>query len=409
MNEDNRNRGEILEMDKPLISVIVSIYNIEKYLGKCISSILGQTYTNLEILLVDDGSTDRSASICDGFAAVDTRIRVIHKENGGAVNARKVGMQAASGLYVCHVDGDDWIEPDLYETVYENGIKASSDMIYYSHYRNYSEEYYSREEFPLAQAWYGKKEIHEIVLPRIIDTVHFFDWGIQLTMWSFVVKKEKLFPFLMRVEDTIRVGDDTACMWPCLLEADSLSVINRHLYHYRQRENSIIHGPSKGEAVNIHTCYKGLFHTFACYDGSLQLKEKLTLLTYYWLFIADYEMFMERGSTNLFPYPDIREGCRIILYGAGTFGKQMYRTITKLEFCEIVSWIDKRHENCQGTDRKVESVDSIKNMEFDYVVIAVLKAKVADAIRSELLQMGIEKAKISLIDTDLLKKERIPF
>lgn len=98
----------------PLISVIVPVYNVESYLPRCVDSLLTQTYENLEIILVDDGSQDASGSICDRYAGKDARIRVIHKENGGLSSARNAGLDAASGEYIGFVDSDDWMEPDAY-------------------------------------------------------------------------------------------------------------------------------------------------------------------------------------------------------------------------------------------------------------------------------------------------------
>ena len=97
-----------------LISVIVPVYNVEKYLARCVDSILAQTYGNLEIILVDDGTKDSSGAICDAFAARDSRVQVIHKENGGLSSARNVGLNVAKGEYIAFVDSDDWITPDAY-------------------------------------------------------------------------------------------------------------------------------------------------------------------------------------------------------------------------------------------------------------------------------------------------------
>ena len=107
----------MVQMEK-LVSVIVAVYNIEEYLPRCVDSILAQTYRNLEIILVDDGSKDQSGSICDSYAEKDRRIKVIHKKNGGLSDARNAGMDAATGEYIGFVDGDDWIEPDMYRAMY---------------------------------------------------------------------------------------------------------------------------------------------------------------------------------------------------------------------------------------------------------------------------------------------------
>jgi glycosyltransferase involved in cell wall biosynthesis len=100
---------------KPLVSVIVPVYNVEKYLGRCVDSILGQTYDNLEVILVDDGSTDGCPAICDDYSLNDSRVKVIHKENGGLSDARNAGIEAMSGELVGFVDSDDYIERDMYE------------------------------------------------------------------------------------------------------------------------------------------------------------------------------------------------------------------------------------------------------------------------------------------------------
>lgn len=106
-------------MEEKLISVIVAIYNIEEYIQRCVDSIRSQTYSNLEIILVDDGSEDGSGRLCDDYAAKDGRIRVIHKANGGLSDARNAGMELARGEYIGFVDGDDWIEADMYRAMYE--------------------------------------------------------------------------------------------------------------------------------------------------------------------------------------------------------------------------------------------------------------------------------------------------
>lgn len=112
----------------PEISVIVPIYNVEKYLTKCVSSILNQTWKNLEVILVDDGSPDSSGKMCDAFAETDERIRVIHKENGGLSDARNVGIEAARGNYLLFVDSDDWIDSDMIETLYRIIQKTGADI-----------------------------------------------------------------------------------------------------------------------------------------------------------------------------------------------------------------------------------------------------------------------------------------
>lgn len=104
----------------PLISVIVPIYNVEKYLVRCVDSIVNQTYKNLEIILVDDGSPDRCPQMCDDYAEKDSRIKVVHKKNGGLSDARNAGMAVATGEYISFIDSDDWIETSMFELLLNN-------------------------------------------------------------------------------------------------------------------------------------------------------------------------------------------------------------------------------------------------------------------------------------------------
>ena len=122
----------------PLISVIVPVYKVEAYLPQCLDSICGQTYQNLEILLVDDGSPDRCGEICDQYAARDTRIRVIHKQNGGLSDARNAGMQQMTGSYLMFVDSDDMLPPNAVQTLFETALSENAELVIGDH-RRFSE------------------------------------------------------------------------------------------------------------------------------------------------------------------------------------------------------------------------------------------------------------------------------
>ena len=116
-------------MLNPLISVVVPIYNVDKYLDRCVESIIKQTYTNLEIILVDDGSSDNSPQICDNWNVKDKRIKVIHKENGGLSDARNVGLSFATGEIISFIDSDDWIEHEMFEKMLNRKKKDNSDIV----------------------------------------------------------------------------------------------------------------------------------------------------------------------------------------------------------------------------------------------------------------------------------------
>ena len=114
---------------QPKISIIVPVYKAEKYLHRCIDSILAQSFADFELLLIDDGSPDASGAICDEYAKNDYRIRVIHKENGGVASARQCGIDNATGEYTIHADPDDWVEPDMFEQLYNKAVEKNADMV----------------------------------------------------------------------------------------------------------------------------------------------------------------------------------------------------------------------------------------------------------------------------------------
>ena len=115
-------------MEKPLISIIIPVYKVEKYLERCIKSVLDQTYKNLQIILVDDGSPDNCGNICDNYAKIDNRIEVIHKENGGLSDARNVGLKKARGKYIGFVDSDDYVSNEMFENMYNTLVNNNADI-----------------------------------------------------------------------------------------------------------------------------------------------------------------------------------------------------------------------------------------------------------------------------------------
>ena len=123
-------------MNNLLVSVVVPVYNSESFLDQCIQSIVNQSYKNIEVILVNDGSTDTSGAMCDKYASIDSRVKVIHKKNGGLVTSRKEGIKLSTGDYILYVDGDDWIEVDLVKDYIQQVSKFNADVVIASHMEN---------------------------------------------------------------------------------------------------------------------------------------------------------------------------------------------------------------------------------------------------------------------------------
>lgn len=209
--------------EKSLISVIVPVYNVEQYLRPCLDSLLGQTYRELEILLIDDGSPDGSGAICDEYAEKDGRIRVFHTENRGVSAARNLGLKEAKGDYIGFVDSDDWIEPEMYELLTRNLEETGSDVsicgIYYENLK------LGKKAFS-AETVFRDGEILEALMAKKI-TVH---------IWNKLYRRKVLdhvsFPEGIVFEDEYFIFD-------AMDSAETVSLITPQLYHYRKREQSI--------------------------------------------------------------------------------------------------------------------------------------------------------------------------
>lgn len=214
---------------RPLISVIVPVYNTELYIDKCIQSILNQTYQNLEIILVDDGSTDGSAEKCDLYARMDQRIRVIHKQNGGQASARNVGLDVCVGKYIGFVDSDDWIEPNMYLILLEQLEKYNADLAICGRY-----DAYENSEKRILSRGLGKNGLYDVyqIFPQMILG--------QLSDFSVCDKLHRReFWENIRFPDG-EIYEDFAVMYKVILSAKNIVLYDAPLYIYNHRRGSTV-------------------------------------------------------------------------------------------------------------------------------------------------------------------------
>lgn len=219
-------------MKKNLISIIVPVYNVEKYLPRCIDSILSQTYKNLEIILVDDGSPDRCGEICDEYAKNDARIHVIHKENGGLADARNVGLKAAAGQYVMFFDSDDWVAANICETLLQALITTQADIVTCNFSRIYSGgKIINNPAILKAGKIYTGKEALELYIKK---------GPVELTIACNKLYKKELFIQNNLFYPMGRLHEDEFLCKYLLYYSKTFVYINQSLYYYFQRENSIM-------------------------------------------------------------------------------------------------------------------------------------------------------------------------
>lgn len=209
------------------ISVIIPVYNVEKYLRQCIDSVLSQTFQDFEIILVDDGSTDSSGKICDEYANKDNRIRVVHKPNGGLVSARKVGFEVSSGEYISNIDSDDWLEPNHLQVLYEGIKKENADISFADFFRNENERQVYINNIPTS------------IEPRQI-ILDFFNGKIHAGLWN------KLYRRALFEENKISYPkydyfEDMHTSISLMMYANEVAYIPVATYHYRYNSFSLTH------------------------------------------------------------------------------------------------------------------------------------------------------------------------
>lgn len=386
-----------------MISVIVPIYNVEQYLSHCLESICRQTYKDLEIILVDDGSCDKSSEICDQYLQMDDRIVVLHKKNEGLVNARKSGLQVSQGQYIAYVDGDDWIEPEMFGKLYDQMIRSNADIVMCGHYVD-TGSISKKAYHDFLGGYYGKGQLLENVYPEMIVGKAFFDWKVYPSLWGKLFKKESIIQYQMEVDERLKMGEDAACTYLALLNADSIFVLHECLYHYRQTTTSMVKNIQDyaKERMQFQLLYASVNKSFEKFKDIFDLRDQW--LKYVLFLMIPRSDGLYRGYDRLdylFPFRNVYKGSDIILYGAGTYGQRLYHYLKKTDFCNVVLWIDRNHTELRKMGLDVENPSKLEAAECDLIVIA----NTYEQSRKELYEELTEKypaKKICMIDEQLV-------
>ena len=220
------------------VSVVVPIYNVEKYIKQCVDSIRNQTLEDIEIILVDDGSPDNCPQICDEYKKLDNRIKVVHKKNGGLSSARNAGMRVATGEYIGFVDSDDYIEVDMYEKMYNTAKKYNVDFVMCDYYKSYGSD---KKEVSLEidEGMYNKEKIKDIIYPQLIMTEN-IDYGPLLSVCLCLYKNTFLKENDLYFDDIVKYSEDNLFSSIVGYKSDSFYYMKgSYFYNYRYNPNSI--------------------------------------------------------------------------------------------------------------------------------------------------------------------------
>jgi len=220
-----------------LFSVIVPVYKVEEYLPGCIESVLHQTCSDFELILVDDGSPDACPEICDRAAERDSRIKVVHKENGGLASARRAGIRVAEGEYVFNLDSDDVIEPDTLECAARIIRETECEIVSFAYQWVKNGVTVRVTDDGLPEGLYAEDEIKEKIYPRLLMDGNMNHMSYYLS--GKAIKREFLTPHQLAVSESISLGEDLCCVTACYLHATRVYLSKKGAYLYTVREDSI--------------------------------------------------------------------------------------------------------------------------------------------------------------------------
>lgn len=217
------------------VSIIVPVYNVEEYLTRCVESIQKQTLADIEIILVDDGAIDSSGKMCDEFAEIDKRIKVIHKENGGLTSAWKEGVSIASGEYLGFVDSDDWVDFDMFATLYEKAVSTDADLTICGLVFEFEDGIteMKKESSKLKRKVYERNEIQTEIFPTLLNDGSFFGRTIQPARVTKLYRRQIVLDNVKYCSDSVSIGEDLQLTFPVLCDAKRVCMIEDYFpYHY---------------------------------------------------------------------------------------------------------------------------------------------------------------------------------
>jgi hypothetical protein len=380
------------------VSVIIPIYNAAQYLHKCLKSVISQTYKNLDIILIDDGSLDDSYDIAKEYQEKDSRIRLFTQTNIGLIATRKRGIELAEGEIVGFVDSDDWIEPIMYERLVQCMEENECDLVSSGIYRDYADG--SRKE------WYDLYpegvyvNLESAIYPSMLHDFKKNEMGLKCTLVNKLYRRQILQDIYGEIDTRVFYGEDALTIYPYCLRCKRIYILNEAYYHYYIRNNSMCRAANEKLAINTYYLYNGLRDAFMesnCANSLLkQLKHYLFQLESHTLKMLYNIDTLAYAKWDFSKYKDIF-GKRIVIYGAGACGQALYRELDSLGYKEnVVAWVDKNPEGkTEQCMYEITAIKEIVDKKFDYLIIAIKSQNIAIEVMKELTKdYAVEEDKV---------------
>lgn len=406
-----------MNMDKEILSVVIPIYNEEEHLEECVNSVLNQTYKYLEVILVDDGSTDSSGDLCDAMAVADTRVRVIHQENKGMIEARYAGLRIAQGSYSIFIDADDFIELNAYEEMMVIALGNDADLVTSGCYRyrgkdDMTKDVCSRVEVGLYDS---KEKIADVIYPIMLWEAKTNTWAIDPSLCMKIVKRKY---FLEQYEklhgQSFSYGEDSAIIYPAILNMQRIYVTHNCYYYHRQRPNNVpaAYLISKEFPENLYLFYKYMYQIFSDSKYADMLIKQLDMfyirsVSFLVKRYAEIDLSGKREIKKnmsalrvwMFPFNLIKKNQSVVIYGAGIIGSQFYKQLVAVNYCSTILWVDKRYNEINGVDNPEKAIPK----KYDYVVIAIKDFETSCSVKAYLMEKGWKELQIITPDFERIQ------
>lgn len=276
-----------------LISVIIPVYNVEKYLPICIESVINQTYKNFEVIFIDDGSTDSSGALCDKYAEKDSRVRVIHKENAGVSAARNDGIEISTGELIYFLDADDWIDLCLFEEIIKIYKEKECDAVFFDYVVEYTNKKIIEKSLILSDELVTNSSSIEYLTSYMKNGY----------MWNAVYKASIIKNNRIRFKKNISLLEDNLFKFSCYPYVKSYAYIKNAYYHYRQLDNSAIHSLRQDYPINLKNVYNEMCSQIA--KGIYPPKAEIVPN-------SKYICFLSRVAENAFQSNSLQTAIKII-------------------------------------------------------------------------------------------------
>ncbi len=380
-----------MEKCSSLISVVIPVYNSQKTIRRCLDSILSQSYSNLEIIIIDDGSDDGSAEIIKEYTRHFLNIRFIQQKNKGSFAARNRGIKEARGEWIGFVDSDDWIEAEMYESLIEH---AASDIKwiesgYYTHAKEMVEHY--------TMVPPGEHDVSEFSYNLIYDKQNNMP-AISQAIWTKLIRRSLLLEVLdgINADERLSFGDDAFLVYTTALKTRKLLFSNGCYYHHENTDNSLCKRKNLNVFVEIYRFYELMLAEVEEYPPEWNLPGQVQAYLAHIINMGCFNNFGIR-MISCFTFPGIERfnGKRIVIYGAGRVGQEYIHQLQEYPLIDVAQWVDTYKGGTRWYGYSINSISELADStEVDYVLIAIAQKNKVEEVINILLTKGFAKKQI---------------